>query len=173
MKRFLLVLLALVLFVAPVAAGNVHFKGNKGKPLFTDNGLSLTAYGALAGLGNGDVLIALFATADVDAVCINPAGATQPPGQNPAPITVAGTQAIPADEIKNGNVAFSVTTVAPDPVIAGAPGCPNPNWTELIEDLSFTSATIQVYQPGLVLTATCTFNPPTVDGPAAATCTVS
>jgi hypothetical protein len=161
-------LCAVGLIAVPVDAGNVHLKGGKtAKPSFTDNGLSLSATGALTGLGNGDIVVNLDATADVTSTCTNPAGATQPPGQNPAPITVGGTQTIPAAEIKNGNVSFAVNTTAPDPTIAGAPDCPNPNWTEAILDLRFTSATISVEQPAgtTVFTLNCTFSPPTSDGP--------
>lgn len=57
-------------------------------------------------------------------------GGNQGPGQTPAPITVTGSQAIPANEIKNGNTPFSVVAVAPPPMIAGAPEYPNTNWTE-------------------------------------------
>jgi hypothetical protein len=90
----------------------------------------------------------------------------QAPGQNPAPITVTGSQAIPRDEIKNGNTGFSVMTRAPETPIAGAPDCPNGNWSEDITDLAFTSAVITVEQPlgTVVLTVSCTFAPATEDG---------
>ncbi|MGH2437973.1 MAG: hypothetical protein ACRDFA_13415, partial [bacterium] len=47
-----------------------------------------------------------------------------------------------------------------------APGCPNPNWTQTIDDLLFKTATITVEQPAgtLVLTVTCTFSAPTTNG---------
>src|SRR6266545_6484149 len=117
--------------------------------------MAAMASGALAGLGNGDVIVNLDATGNATATCTNPgSGVHQPPGQNPAPITVSGSQAIPASEIKNGTTPFSVVTLAPAAIIPGAPGCPNPNWTETIVDLAFTSAVITVEQPPgtLVLT---------------------
>ena len=51
--------------------------------------------------------------------------------------------------------------------IAGAPDCPNPQWTEAISDLAFTSAVITIQQPPgtTVLTVSCTFSPPTSNGP--------
>jgi hypothetical protein len=151
-----------------VLAQNVHLKPPNRNPTFVDNvDLTLTATGNLAGLGNADVVVTLTALADATATCTNPgSGGTQPPGQNPAPITVQGSEAIPADEIKNGNVSFNVTTVAPVSPIPGAPGCPNPMWIETITDLSFTQATIAVEQPAgtVVLTVSCTFTPATSNG---------
>ncbi|HET6160719.1 MAG TPA: hypothetical protein VFE34_20405 [Dongiaceae bacterium] len=147
-------------------AQNVHLKPPNRNPTFVDQGLTLQVVGNLAGLGGGDVVITLNAEADVTATCTNPSGATQPPGQNPAPISVTGVEPIPEEEIKNGTVAFNVETDEPVTPIPGAPDCPNPKWTEAIEDLAFTSATIVVEQPAgtEVLTVTCTFAAPTEDG---------
>jgi hypothetical protein len=169
MKRiFFLVALcaALIMSAGSAFASSVHLKGGAhAAPSFTDNGLSLNATGALSGLGNGDVLITLTARANVTSTCTNQGG-NQAPGQNPAPITVSGSEAIPAGEIKNGTVSFNVNTAAPNPIIAGAPDCPNTNWTEAITNLAFTSAVITVEQPPgtTVLTVSCTFSPPTSDG---------
>jgi hypothetical protein len=145
---------------------SVHFKGGKtAGPVFTDLGLALAASGALSGLGNGDVEIDLSAKGNPKATCTNPGGSTQPPGRNPVEVTLTGTQAIPANEIKNGSLSFSVKTGAPPAVVPGAPGCPNAQWTERIVDVAFTSASLTVQQGGAtVLSVTCTFSPATSDG---------
>ena len=170
MRRVTIVLLTLIALVAmaPAAvAANVHFKGGKNAgPSFFDNGLTLTSKGALAGLGNENLLIKLAATGDPTATCTNPSGKNQPPGQNPAPVTLTGTQAIPASAIKNGNVSFNVTTQGPITPIPGAPDCPNPQWTERITNIAFTSVTLTIEQPvgTVVLQVSCTFSPATKDG---------
>lgn len=145
---------------------SVHLKGGaNATPNFVDQGLTLNAAASLAGLGNEDVLVTLSATAAATSTCTNQGG-NQAPGQNPAEVTVSGSQSIPASEIKNGNTSFNVTTVAPVTPIPGAPGCPNPNWRQDITDLSFTTATITVEQPAgtLVLTVQCTLSEPTTNG---------
>ena len=62
-------------------------------------------------------------------------------------------------------MSFNVTTNEIDPIIAGAPDCPNPQWTEAINDLLFTSADITVVQGGsTVFSVACTFTSNTSNG---------
>src|SRR5215470_14863943 len=164
-------LAAVIAFAAPALAGNAHLKGNH--PLsFTDNGLTLTGTASYAGLGNFDTLQTLSATGNVTAACTNPAGATQPPGQNLAPVTLTGSTAGTKFDIKKGSLTITTVTGASVTPIPGAPDCPNRTWTENITDVAFTSATIQLFKdsdgngvfeiPGeLVQTVTVTFSPPT------------
>jgi hypothetical protein len=178
MRRMIPVATLVLLLGTAAYASSVHLKPPSSEPSFLDGGLTLKASGALAGLGNGDVVINMIAHANATATCTNPGGATQPPGQNPAPVTVGGQTVIPQSQIKNGTVSFSVTTTAPATPVAGAPGCPNSSWTEDITDLSFTDATITVEQPAptVVLTLECTFTPATTDGTVPAgdvSCTVT
>ena len=163
-------LLALAVFAPAAIAASVHLKGGKNaEPTFTDNGLTLSVAGELSGLGNEDVRITLVAKGQPTATCGNPgANEHQAPGQNPAEVTLTGTDIILGPEIpKNGNTPFGpVTTDPPETPVAGAPDCPNDKWTETITDVAFTSAIVTVEQPigTTVLTLSCTFSPATSDG---------
>jgi hypothetical protein len=147
-RLLLLAVIALAIIATTVYAANVHFKPRS--PTFTDNGLTLTTSGDLAGLGNGDITITVSATADPTTTCTNQGG-NQAPGQNPGESTVTGSVTIPEDKIKNGNVSFSVTTDPPPQPTWDQAGCPNPNWTAAITDMKFKTATVTVVQGGVVV----------------------
>jgi hypothetical protein len=175
MRRFAVVIAAMAVmgvFAQEALAQNAHLKGRN--PIsFTDNGLTLSATVSYAGLGNFDTLQVLTASGGTASTCTNQGG-NEAPGQNPAPVTLVGETPIPAGDIKNGNVTISTNTAAPVSPVPGAPGCPNSNWTEVITDVSFTSASIQLFQDSnengmfeageLVLSVSCTFSPPTSNG---------
>jgi len=96
MLKIALALITATLMTAALAA-NVHFKQNR-NPTLIDNGLSLTAAGSLAGLGEGDIAVTLSASGTITATCTNPSGQNQPPGQVPQPVTLSGSVAIPDEQ---------------------------------------------------------------------------
>jgi len=163
-----------------VSYASVHLKGGKtSEPKFFDGGLTLNESGDVSGLGGGDIFVGLLAHANAFATCTNPGtGQHQPAGQNPAPVTISGGVAIPASEIKNGNLHFSVTTLEPphNPRAAVKGECPGVQWTYEVTDLAFTDGTMTIQQPkdianpsaNIVLSLLCTLSPATANGSVAA-----
>jgi hypothetical protein len=180
------VLVAVVAFPTAATAASPHLKG-RNPVSFTDNVLTLATTVSYAGLGNFDTQQNVAASANPTSDCVNPGtGEHRPPGQNPAEVDVTGSTAVPAEDIKNGNVTITTETDPPATPVEGAPDCPNSKWTENITDMAFTSATITLFQDSnengifeageLVLTVNCTFSPPTANGPVSSsgfTCTTA
>jgi hypothetical protein len=142
MKRFATSILTILALVSLALADSPHFKR---APRLTDNGLTVSASGAIAGLGNGNVIVTLdFPNATATTICTNQGG-NEAPGQNPAaPVEVSGSVLI--DRVKNGNVSFSLTTIAPDNPTWDVAGCQNSNWSASIDDINFGAGTLVVQQ---------------------------
>ena len=143
-----IIVVVLVGVTAPVAlAANVHFK--KPAPTFkTNSDLSLTASGSLAGLGNGDIKVTLDAVGTATAQCQNPGGSSKVPGQNPVNVSGTGVTLIPGNRVKNGSVPFTVSTVPPEKPTPTEAGCPTSKWSVVGFTVTYTSATITVFQDG-------------------------
>jgi hypothetical protein len=148
MRHFTMILVAAVaalVLAAPASAHSPHFK-NYRDPAFVDQGTTLNASGALAGLGFGDLTVVLTATGTASVECTNHGGNVAP-GQDTS-VTTTGT--VSGIEVKNGNASFSVTTAEP---VVSSDLCPNPLWSARAVDVAFSSATLDFYQGGvLVLT---------------------
>jgi len=146
MKRTIITIFALLavssISTLVVLADSPHYK--KG-PTVVDNGFTATATGSLAGLGNGNVIVTLnFPGATGTTTCTNPGG-NQAAGQNPAAdAATSGSQLI--TRVKNGTVAFAVTTDVPPNPSPQAAGCPNGQWTAAFNNITFGYGTLVVQQ---------------------------
>jgi hypothetical protein len=145
MRRIaILTLLSFGLLATLAVAASVHFKP-KG-PTFTDNGITLTVNGTLAGLSNEDFTITVTASGTATTEGYNRGGNTAP-GQNVG-VTETGSLNVSASEIQNGEYFFSLTTPPPPEPTWQQAGLPNSNWTAVITSVTFTSVTITVVQGG-------------------------
>jgi hypothetical protein len=147
MKRIVIALVAAIallgLSAAPALAQSGHFIPRGGNaPSCSDIGTQVNCTGKVAGLGGTTFEITVEADGIAEVVCINPAG-HRAPGQDTA-VTVAGsTDPLPTPQ--NGQYVFSITTDAPDP-LPPTPTCPNEKWTPEIVDVSFTTATLSLFE---------------------------
>lgn len=145
MKRKLLsllpILLAMTLLTSTASAGgSVGLKGVQ----FSIG--SLNAFGTFIGLGGykEGVSVELAATGIPVVICTNQGG-NEALGQNPPKVSAEGDQFIgPQDITKKGTAPLEVTA-EPGPITGTEGGCPNDNWLAQIVSVSWTNATISVY----------------------------
>ena len=134
---------------------------------FVDLGSSLAASADVFGLDRKrDAYVSLGATAELDVVCINPAG-KEVPSQKPnaVEVEVEGFAYYPHFAIHFGRLDIDVDTERVAKQIAGAPDCPNQNWTERVDKVEFRDAELRIRQGNkIALELYCVFNPSTTNG---------
>jgi hypothetical protein len=152
MRRIAIVVAALATFVglafaaAPAYAQSGHFiESGAGAPVCTDIGTQVQCTGKVAGLGGTTFEITIEAEGIATVVCVNPAG-HRAPGQDTA-VTVEGSTG-PLATPRNGQFVFSITTDAPAP-LPPTPTCPNVQWMPQIVDVTFTTATLTLFEDGM------------------------
>jgi uncharacterized protein YraI len=151
-RRIAIVVAALAAFVglafgaAPAYAQAGHFiESGANAPVCTDIGTQVRCTGKVAGLGGTTFEITIEAEGTATVVCINPAG-HRAPGQDTA-VTVEGSTG-PLPTPRNGQFVFSITTDAPAP-LPPTPTCPNVQWMPQIVDVTFTTATLTLFEDGV------------------------
>jgi hypothetical protein len=127
----------------PASAQSGHFIENgAGAPKCTDIGTQVTCTGKVAGLGGTTFEITIEATGVAEVVCFNPAG-HRAPGQDTEVAVEGGTGPLPTP--RNGQFVFSITTDPPGP-LPSTPTCPNSMWTPEVVDVTFTTATLTLFE---------------------------
>jgi hypothetical protein len=152
MRRIAIALTALVAFVglalgaAPAYAQSGHFiEGGAGAPQCFDIGTQVQCTGKVAGLGGTTFEITVTASGIASVECEN-LGGNIAPGQDTA-VDVAGTSG-PLPTPRNGQYVFTITTVAP--TVPNFPTCPNPQWIAYVVDVTFTTATLSLFEDGVL-----------------------
>lgn len=153
MKRIVVITLAAVLAIfgfaaTPAFATSGHFiTGGGNATVCTDIGLQVSCTGKVAGLGGTTFEITIAAPGIASVECTNPGGNVAP-GQDTA-VDVAGTTG-PQPTPRNGQFIFTVTTDTPEP-LPPTPTCPNDQWTPNIVDVTFTTATLSLFEDDVLV----------------------
>ena len=138
--------LAVFGMAAPAFAQSGHFIENgAGKPVCTDIGTQVSCTGKVAGLGGTTFEVTIAADGIASVECTNPGGNVAP-GQDTS-VSVAGTTG-PLPTPRNGQFIFTITTDAPPPP-PPVPTCPNDMWSAAIVDVTFTTATLTLFEDGI------------------------
>jgi hypothetical protein len=150
MRRSLLpgavfVLAALVFpVVAPAQSGHFIAAGGNASSC-RDIGVQVACSGKVAGLGGTTFEITVTAHGIADVECLNPAG-NRAPGQDTV-VTVSGGSG-PLATPRNGQYRFSLASAIP--VVPSTPTCPNRQWTARVVDVAFTTATLTLFEDGVI-----------------------
>jgi hypothetical protein len=139
-----------VLTIAPdvAFAQSGHFvTGGGNTPVCTDEGTIVMCTATVAGLGGTEFEITIDATGTAAVTCTNPGGNTAP-GQDTT-VETSGTTGEQTTDT-NGNFQIDVSTDDPEPLPA-TPTCPNPSWTPDIDDVTFTTAVLNLFQEGVLV----------------------
>jgi len=134
--------LALGLPGTAFAQSGTFIEGGSGAPSCTDIGLQVTCTGKVAGLGGTTFQITVDAAGVAKIVCHNPSGKVVP-GKSKTVDVTATTGLLPTP--RNGQYTFRLTTDAPTAPPSGQV-CPNKNWTAEIVDVTFSTATLSLYE---------------------------
>jgi hypothetical protein len=136
-----------VVAIGPVAAyaQSGHFIEQGGNaPECTDIGTQVECSGKVAGLGGTTFEITVEASGVATVQCRNPGGNIAP-GQDTS-VDAAGSSG-PQPTPRNGQFQFTeLTTDAP--TVPNFPTCPNPQWTANVVDVTFTTATLSLFEDG-------------------------
>jgi hypothetical protein len=149
MKRLVIALAAVIalfgLTAAPAYAQGGHFiEGGGNAPECTDEGTTVSCDGKVAGLGGTTFEITIEADGIASVECTNP-GDNVAPGQDTAVTVEGGTGPLPTP--RNGQFVFNIETDDPEP-LPPTPTCPNDQWTANIVDVTFTTATLTLFEDG-------------------------
>lgn len=191
--RKLVLITALVVGVFALAAstafaGNPHFTKNSSITCafstssggITNDTVTCTGTGGIAGLGNANVKFVLSSTGEASYFCKNPGNGNESPGQNKVPATIPPTSVeVDKAEVKNGRLAFfgpdgnTLTQTATAVSATGkAAGCSNESWTTRVAAIFYTSITVSIQQPPGNEIIACTKSDPNglAPGPVTLTC---
>ena len=152
MRRLAIAITAIAGFVglafgaAPAYAQSGHFvTGGGNAPECTDEGTTVECTGKVAGLGGTTFENTIEAPGIASVECTNPGGNVAP-GQDTA-VTVAGTTG-PQPTPRNGQFQFTIESDDPEP-LPPTPTCPNDQWVPNIVDVTFTDATLTLFEDGM------------------------
>jgi hypothetical protein len=145
LSLFVVLLLGLLAPAASAASGHFVNSGANAAQC-TDIGTQVECSGKVAGLGGTTFEITIEADGIATVECFNPAG-HRAPGQDTAVTVEGSTDPLPTP--RNGQYLFTITTDDPDP-LPSTPTCPNDKWTPVIVDVTFTTATLSLYEDGVL-----------------------